>query len=313
MLKICRLFGVVLMLYGTVAVAQSPSAETGPAKPAAASEYWLGVGCLPVPPTVRAQMQLPEKQGLLVVGVLPESPAAKAGIALHDVLLRAGDKPLAVPQDLVQILDAGKGAKLKIDLIHNGKPKTVEAVPIQRPAEARHPAMGLPAPDDWQTMMNWLEGIRKGGEPNGAQPPMRFRLIHPGAIVPQEAAVPPPLPADMSIVVSKAGDRPAKITVKQGDRKWEITEKELDKLPADVRPHVERMLGRGSLDIIGALGAMDAASEADQAGATVIPSHDAALIERMEKQFDEMNRRLDKLVKEVELLRQGQQPSPKSP
>ena len=51
----------------------------------------------------------------------------------------------------------------------------------------------------------------------------------------------------MSIVISKEGDQPAKIVVKRGDEKWEVTEKELDKLPADVRPHVEHMFGHGGL------------------------------------------------------------------
>ena len=62
---------------------------------AATGEYWLGVECLPVMPALRAQLNLPEKQGLLVAAVMPDSPAAKAGIKQHDVLLRVGEKPLA--------------------------------------------------------------------------------------------------------------------------------------------------------------------------------------------------------------------------
>ena len=50
-------------------------------------QYWLGVECLPVMPALRAQLNLPEKQGLLVAAVAPESPAASAGIKQHDILL----------------------------------------------------------------------------------------------------------------------------------------------------------------------------------------------------------------------------------
>ena len=66
-----------------------------------------------------------------------------------------------------------------------------------------------------------------------------------------------PLPPDTSVVVSKEGDKPANITVKRGDKKWEVTEKQLDKLPADVRPFVEQMLGRGAMGIFGGLKAYD--------------------------------------------------------
>jgi len=311
MLKIIRLLGVALMFSGTVALAQPAPTASQSVGPGTQREYWLGVGCMPVPPTLQVQMQLPEKQGLLVVGVLPDSPAAKAGIVLNDVMMKASDAALSTPQDLVRALEAGKGGKLKIELIHNGKQKTVEATPIERPAEARHPGMGLPAPDDMQTMMKWLEGLRQGGDPNGEQPPMRFHLIHPGAIVPQNAAVPPPLPLNMSIVISKEGDQPAKITVKQADQKWEITEKELDKLPADVRPHVERMLGRAPLDIVGALGVMDSASEGKAVHHGDIAVDNTAVLERMQKEFKDLNSRIDQLLKEVERLRELQiQPNP---
>lgn len=49
------------------------------------------------------------------------------------------------------------------------------------------------------------------------------------------------LPDDLSVSIVKKGSEPARITVKKGEQSWEITEKELDKLPADVRKHVETM------------------------------------------------------------------------
>ena len=47
----------------------------------------------------------------------------------------------------------------------------------------------------------------------------------------------------MSITITKTGDKPAEITVKEGDEKWEVSEKDLDKLPEKVRPYVDGMLG----------------------------------------------------------------------
>ena len=91
------------------------------------------------------------------------------------------------------------------------------------------------------------------------QPPLQLRFIRPGAIVPGDVLVTVPLPPNMSIVVSKEGDQPARIVVKRGHEKWELTEKELDKLPADVRPHVQRMLGRGLTGIVGGVPSLNGA------------------------------------------------------
>ena len=152
-----------------------------------ASEYWLGIGCAPVPAALRTQLNVPEKQGLLVEGVAPDSPAAKAGIAQYDILLRAGDKPLAEPRELVKAIEAAKESKLKIELIHDGKPKTIEATPAKRPEEARrHGRSRRRPPGDWETMEKWMERMWPGEERDGERPPMRFRFFHPGAIVPSD-------------------------------------------------------------------------------------------------------------------------------
>ena len=223
--------------------------------PAEPSEYWLGIECLPVPGALRAQLSLPEKQGLLVEGIAPNSPAAKAGIERYDILLRAGDKPLTEPRELVEAVQAAKDAKLAIELIRGGQHKTIEATPAKRPDEARRPLGMMPAPGDWETMQKWIDQMQRtpGSEEGESRGPLHFRLLRPGAILPPGAFVDveSPLPPNMSISVSKEADQPAKIVVKRGNDKWEITEKELDKLPADVRPHVEHMLGHGGL--IGAL------------------------------------------------------------
>lgn len=55
------------------------------------------------------------------------------------------------------------------------------------------------------------------------------------------------LPENLTIVVTKQGSQPAKVAVSRGDAKWDVTEEQLDKLPDDVRPHVERMLGHYSV------------------------------------------------------------------
>jgi hypothetical protein len=161
-------------------------------------------------------------------------------------------------------------------------------------------------------MEKWLQGMWPENE-NG-RPPLRFRFVHPGMILPPGVAVAPPLPADMSVVISKEGDQPAKIVVRRGAEKWEVTEQNLDKLPADVRTHIEGMLGRGAMGFVGAplpLQEMGPESgvekrRAPKAGAPAPARSD--WFERMEKRLDEMNGRLDKLFEEVEHGQQNQTP-----
>ena len=328
MLRTCWIAGLVLALGGAVAMAQPPvttpdaaaepgqvdRADSNPVAPVEPSEYWLGIACSAVPPPLRAQLDLPEKQGLLVQAVVPESPAAKAGIERYDFLLRAGDKPLAEPRDLVEVIETVKDGTLRIELIRDGQSKTVEATPTKRPEEARRPVGVMPNADDWQTMERWLEAMRPDAAADGRRSSMRFRFVQPGAIVPRDVLVATPLPPNMSVVISKQGDQPANIVVKRGDQRWETTETDLDKLPADVRPHVQRMLGRGLFGIVGDLPAFKFAPKETPAGVqprdpvpapAMRPLRGPDLLERMERRFDEMNRRMDKLLGAVERLHEG--------
>ena len=135
-----------------------------PSKP---PEYWLGVECLPVPAVLRAHLSVPEKQGLLVAGVAKNSPAAAAGLARYDILLRAGDKPLAQPRDLIDAVEAAKTSKLKLDVIRGGKPKTIEATPAKRPEQLGNAPVRVPDQADWDAVQGWLEGMMPGQEAGG--------------------------------------------------------------------------------------------------------------------------------------------------
>ncbi len=295
MVRFSTIVGTVVLLWGTSAMAAAPEA----------SQYWLGVECLPVPSALRTQLNLPKEEGLLVEAVSPDSPAAKAGIQPYDVLVHAGDNSLAQPQDLVQAIQAAKGGKLSIEVVRNGKRQTLEATPVARPKDARR-ATEQPQPGDWETMEKWIERMYPGGAIDGRHPPLHFRIFQPGAIVPRGALLSPPLPDNMSIVISKQGKQPAKIVVNRGDEKWEVTENELDKLPADVRSNVDQMLGH---NLFGTLmpeaTAVGPNEQFDSGQAEASSPQASALSERIQKQFDALNHRMDRLMKEVEEMHKG--------
>src|SRR5215217_6735722 len=58
---------------------------------------------------MRAAVGLPDREGLLVRGVLEGSPAARAGLRRGDLLVGAGGRALATPDDLFDALDAATG------------------------------------------------------------------------------------------------------------------------------------------------------------------------------------------------------------
>ncbi|MEN6457485.1 MAG: PDZ domain-containing protein [Thermoguttaceae bacterium] len=311
----CAMLGLVgiAMAMAQPAAAQQSPRESGPLSITADSDgnvlfmattpelgqYWLGVECLPMMPALRAQLGLPENQGLLVGGVAPESPAAKAGIERHDVLVRLAGKPLGEVRDLMQAIDSAKGAKLTVELIRGGKMKTLEATPGKRPSPQVGQKMS-PPPEaaDWNTIQKWMEGMVGHGESPLPRRPMRFQLLGPGVF---DVLEPRPLPPDMSIVVSREGNKPARIIVHRGDKKWEVSEKELDKLPADLRPFVDPMLGRPTVSL---------SRGANLPEMTKLPAS-GAFEQQLQRRLDAMDLRIERLLRAVDALHaeHGQEPA----
>src|SRR5205814_1792344 len=67
------------------------------------SDYWLGlrIGALPDV----AKRQLAVDDGVVVEEVLADSPASKAELKRHDILIKAGDTALKEPADLVKAVE----------------------------------------------------------------------------------------------------------------------------------------------------------------------------------------------------------------
>jgi len=105
---------------------------------------WLGVAIGPVPQVVQAQLPdtIADNQGLMVMRVVPGSPAEKGGIRQHDVLLTYNGEKLFAPRDLVERVRGAKpGDKVKLEVVRHGKPVTVEVELESRqpPARLRRP------------------------------------------------------------------------------------------------------------------------------------------------------------------------------
>jgi S1-C subfamily serine protease len=103
------------------------------------SRAWLGVSTVPI----EAPKDLVEGFGddrdvaLLVAGVEAESPAAKAGLRVGDILVSLGGSPISEPADLMAALDAARpGEELPISILRSGEKQALVAIPAAKPRYA---------------------------------------------------------------------------------------------------------------------------------------------------------------------------------
>jgi len=87
----------------------------------------LGVAWSPVPEVLREQLDL-AAGGMVVESVVPDSLAAKLGVAKFDVLLEVQGKPVEGSVDVRKALeDAKSGDAVKVVVLRKGQKKTLEA------------------------------------------------------------------------------------------------------------------------------------------------------------------------------------------
>lgn len=187
----------------------------------AAGKHWIGVHAVPIDDALKSHLNLEDR--LIVRAVLPDSPAAKAELAQHDILLKFGDRKIKNLEDLLKAVSANKDKAVKLVVLRGGKEVTIDIQPIDRPADIE-----ATLPEDFRLRAPFQDWLGAGG---------RFRVIGPGVF--EEL---PALPGNLSITVTKQNDEPAKIAVKRNGESWEITENEIDELPEEIREHVRRRL-----------------------------------------------------------------------
>ncbi|MEO1497438.1 MAG: PDZ domain-containing protein [Planctomycetota bacterium] len=236
----------------------------------AVGRYWIGLGGVTTPDEVRAHVDTGDSPGILVREVVPDGPAAQAGVKPMDILTRANNELLTTLDDLAEVVgDAGQNkARIALELLRKGRPKTVFVAPewkeIAQPVAPRPMAdpgiaargrlrqwlgdrlaqEGILGPGGVDQLLNQqlgqLEqefgGAFGGGAPGGGEAP---------------AFIPQAMPTGVTVNITRAGDGPAQVVVRRANPRGEADEWRFDsddeqaiaRLPDDVRPTVERMLG----------------------------------------------------------------------
>jgi serine protease Do len=120
--------GVVIQVQPQVRVTLGPVQAKPPA-------FWIGVSVSPLEPVLRSQLKLAPNKGLLAIDVVKESPAAKADVKLHDILLSLDGKALESQEKLIEAVQSSGQKAVQLELVREGKTQTLVVTPARRQPE----------------------------------------------------------------------------------------------------------------------------------------------------------------------------------
>jgi serine protease Do len=101
------------------------------------SRGWLGVGYQEVNAELAESFDLEEIRGVLVTEVVPDSPAAQAGVEVGDVIERIGELETNTANDLLNaIASASPGTESTVVVLRKGERLTLSATLDERPDAA---------------------------------------------------------------------------------------------------------------------------------------------------------------------------------
>ena len=84
---------------------------------------------------LRTHLQLADDVGVVVDDVVPDSPAEKAGLRKHDVLIEVDGEQITDMTVLQKAVAASDGKPVELKLIRLAKEMTMAVTPEERPAD----------------------------------------------------------------------------------------------------------------------------------------------------------------------------------
>jgi serine protease Do len=101
---------------------------------------WIGVSFQPLTPELASHFGLSDgtPRGALVSGVVPDGPAAKAGVRAGDVVLQVDGEPIADSHDLLRsVLRKSVGSKVALQVLRDGRARNLTVTAGERPGSDR--------------------------------------------------------------------------------------------------------------------------------------------------------------------------------
>jgi membrane-associated protease RseP (regulator of RpoE activity) len=216
-------------------------------QPAAELEYWVGLQGRPLDSEVlRTHLQLAEGVGVVVENVAAGSPAEKAGLRKHDVLLDVNGEQISDFTVLQNAVANSAGKPIDLKIIRLAKEMTLTITPEKAPADL---ATRLPRLPGGAGEFNFDFGGEGLGQLNDMFRQLEqqggMRVLGPGMFFNGQGVNLDALPGGVSVSITRENDGPAQITVRKDGKTWTVQsddQEAIDELPDDVRPIVERML-----------------------------------------------------------------------
>ena len=261
---------------------------------------WIGVLCGEIDPAVRMHISIADGTGLMVNQVVDGSPASAAGLQQFDILVSVDDQPLKSTQDLVDRVNAAGEEGLQIVWLRKGAQGQSMIVPAERPEDQllNDRFKFRSAENELNRLREWLEKAQEGQDDQ----PFAFRMLGPatpmqGRFQMQQFGLNQNMPSNLSVQITRNGNKPASITIQREDEKWVLDEGDLDQLPDDVRPFVENMLNGNRIRRMPRLNS--------------VPEHLEELMEempwpRMNQEFERIHEQMDRMFDEIHELRESQ-------
>jgi serine protease Do len=95
---------------------------------------WLGISVQDLTPEMAEQFQVKEKEGILLAQVHQGTGAEKAGLVSGDIIKSVDDKAIKNTNELIKEIQKKKiGQKVKLSVVREGKPMTVEVTTTAMP------------------------------------------------------------------------------------------------------------------------------------------------------------------------------------
>ena len=99
---------------------------------------YLGVNTLGLTPEIAHQLGLPGTSGALVLGVIPGSPAERAGLQPRDLIRAFNGRPVLDNFALRERLaETDLPAKVTLGILREGREQTLTAEVVEAPAPAK--------------------------------------------------------------------------------------------------------------------------------------------------------------------------------
>lgn len=96
----------------------------------AGERFIIGVELKPIPEGLHARLGIEKNCGLIVARLIPEKPAAVAGVQQYDMLLKINGKSVCQPGEVVRLVNEAKGQPITLTLVRDAGPFDVSVTPV---------------------------------------------------------------------------------------------------------------------------------------------------------------------------------------